>query len=125
VILDYDGRTKFVNASDLADYDQSGMMYGQPPTLKAFKGEQALTSAMLQITENAQTKLYLLSGKGGQDLKGEDLSNFKTYHERQNIKIDSLDLMNVEKAPDDAKAIFLLGARYDLTERELNLVRAI
>ncbi|MEA3188349.1 MAG: gliding motility-associatede transport system auxiliary component [Chthoniobacter sp.] len=123
VILDYDGRTKFVNAPDMADYDQSGMMYGQPPRLKAFKGEQALTSGMLQVTENAQSKLYVLAGKGGPDLKGDDLATFKTYLERQNIKFDSIDLMNVDKVPEDAKAIFVLGARYDLSGRELQMLR--
>ena len=123
VILDYDGRTKFVNATDMADYDQSGMMYGQPPQLKAFKGEQALTGAMLQVIENSQSKLYLLGGKGGPELKGEELSTFKTYLERQNIKFDALNLMNVDKVPDDAKALFLLGARYDVTDRELKILR--
>ncbi len=80
VILDYDGRTKFVNAADLADYDNSGEMYGQPPTLKDFKGEQALTSAMLEVIENQQSKVYLLGGNGGPDLKGDELTTFKTYH---------------------------------------------
>ena len=51
VILDYDGHSKFVNASDMAEVDQSGMMFGQPPTIKAFKGEQAITSALLELTE--------------------------------------------------------------------------
>ena len=107
----------------MADYDQSGMMYGQPPQLKAFKGEQALTGAMLQVIENSQSKLYLLGGKGGPELKGEELSTFKTYLERQNIKFDALNLMNVDKVPDDAKALFLLGARYDVTDRELKILR--
>lgn len=122
VILDYDGRTKFVNAADLADYDSSGAMYGQPPQLKDFKGEQALTSAMLEVSENQQSKLYLLGGKGGPELKTDDLTTFKTYLERQNIKIDTLNLMNVDQVPDDAKALFLLGARYDLTDREVKML---
>lgn len=123
VILDYDGRTKFVNEADMAEIDSSGMMYGQPPQLKAFKGEQALTSAMLEVTENQQSKLYLLGGKGGPELKGDELSAFKTYLERQNIKFDALSLMNVDKVPDDTKAVLILGPRYDLTDRELKLLR--
>src|SRR5215210_2600792 len=45
VILDYDNRNKVVNASNMAEFDQGNVMYGQPPQLKAFKGEQAITSA--------------------------------------------------------------------------------
>ena len=51
VILDYGGKTKFVKADDMAEMDQTGIMMGQPPTMKAFIGEQAITSALLELTE--------------------------------------------------------------------------
>jgi hypothetical protein len=69
VILDYEGRNKFVNAADMADFempDQMAMMMGQSqPKLKAFKGEQAMTSALLELTEGKPNKVYLLAGHGG------------------------------------------------------------
>jgi hypothetical protein len=68
LILDYDGRNKFVNAQEMAEVDNSGMMFGQPPQIKAFKGEQAITSALLELTENKQNKLYLLAGHGEPEL---------------------------------------------------------
>jgi hypothetical protein len=42
--------------------------------------------------------------------------------ERQNLKLDTLTLMNVAQIPDDAKALMLIGAKYDLTDRELKLL---
>src|SRR6478609_11199124 len=41
VILDYNGKSKFVNAMDMAELDMSGAMMGQPPTVRSFKGEEA------------------------------------------------------------------------------------
>jgi ABC-type uncharacterized transport system involved in gliding motility auxiliary subunit len=123
VVVDYQGHSKLVNAADMAEYDNSGEMYGQPPKLTGFKGEQALTSAILEVTEEKQNKIYLIGGKGGPELAGDDLASFKAYMERQNLKLDQLTLMNVEKIPDDAKVLMLIGAKYDLTDRELALLK--
>jgi hypothetical protein len=122
VVVDYQGRSKVVSMGDMAEYDESGEMTGQPPKLKAFTGEQALTSAILEVTEDKQNKIYLIGGKGGPELAGDDLAVLKTYMERQNLKVDTFTLMNVEKIPDDAKALMLIGAKYDLTDRELKLL---
>ena len=123
VILDYDDRSKVVNAADMADFDQGNMMYGQPPQLKDFKGEQAITSALLELVENQQNKLCLMGGHGEPELTDENLSGFKTYVERQNIKIDPLNLMNVDAVPAEAKAVLIISPKYDFSEREMKLLR--
>ncbi|HZH98014.1 MAG TPA: GldG family protein [Fimbriimonadaceae bacterium] len=130
LILDYDGRSKFVNAQDMAEVDSSGAMFGQPPQVKAFKGEQAITSALLEIAEEKQNKIYVLAGHGEPELTsagaGGDtprLSAFSTYVERQNIKAEPLNLSNVDKVPDDARLILITGPQYDLSEREIGLLR--
>jgi len=51
VILDYDGRNKTVKASEMAEVDQGNPMLGEPPKITAFKGEQAITSAMIDLVE--------------------------------------------------------------------------
>lgn len=122
VILDCGGRTKFVNAADMAEYDMGGAMYGQPPVLKAFKGEQALTGALLEINEEKQNKLYAMTGQGEREITDEDLKGIKLFIERQNIKLEPLNLQNVDAVPQDAKALLLLGPRYDFSEREMKLL---
>src|SRR5580700_6787417 len=79
VVVDYDGHSKLVKATDMADYDDSGEMEGQPPTLKDFKGEQALTSAILEVTEEKQNTVYLVGGKGGPELDSDQMAVLKTY----------------------------------------------
>jgi hypothetical protein len=123
VIVDYGGRSKLVNATDMADYDETPEMEGQPATLKDFKGEQAITSAILEVTEPNQSKIYLLGGKGGPDLGSNDLVLLNTYMQRQDLTLEPLELMNVNSIPNDAKVIMIIGAKYDLTDRELTLLR--
>jgi ABC-type uncharacterized transport system involved in gliding motility auxiliary subunit len=125
VVVDYQGHSKLVNATDMAQYDDSGQMYGQDqPKLVGFKGEQAITSAILQVSQDKQNKIYLIGGKGGPELNGADdqLALFKAYMERQNVKLDTVTLMDVPSIPDDASGLMLIGARYDLTDRELTLL---
>lgn len=122
VILDYEGKSKFVNAMDMAEMDNSGAMFGQPPTVRAFKGEEALTSALLEITEEKQSKVYFLSGHGEPAATSQDLSALKSFIDRQNIKLDSLNLNNVDSVPEDASAVAIVGPKTDLSERELKLL---
>src|SRR5215471_16275449 len=49
LVLNYDGLNKTVKASEMADVDKSGMAFGEGPRVAAFKGEQAITSAMIDL----------------------------------------------------------------------------
>jgi len=122
VILDCDGRTKFINAADMADYDTSGAMYGKPPELKAFKGEEAITSGLLEISSDKVSKLYVVKGQGERDITDDTYKGAKTFIERENIKTESLDLQNFAVVPPDASALLIIGPRYDLSEREMKLL---
>ncbi len=126
VILDCGGRTKFVNAQDMVEYEQQDQitaLSGQPPRITSFKGEQAITSALLEVTEDKQNKVYLMAGHGEPELGAPELKSFKAYTERQNIKLESLKLNEVDKVPEDASGLILIGARADYSEREMKLLR--
>ena len=124
VVLDYQGHSKILNVEEMAQYDESGDMYGQQqPKLVGFRGEQALTSAMMEVSEGQQNKVYLIGGKGGPELTSDDLAVLNTYMQRQNLKAETLTLMNVESVPADAKVLMLIGPKYDLTDREMKLLQ--
>ena len=122
VILDYEGKSKFVNAADMAEMDTSRAMFGQPPTIRAFKGEEAITSALLEITEDRQNKVYFLAGHGEPSPTTPELTALKTFVDRQNIKLDTINLNNTDAIPDDSSALVILGPRTDLSEREIKLL---
>ncbi|MEI8340925.1 MAG: GldG family protein [Verrucomicrobiota bacterium] len=121
VILDCEGRTKFVTAIDMANYDTSGVMYGKPPRLTAFKGEQALTAAILEVTEEKQSRVYLLAGHGEPDLKSDSMTTIREFIGRQNIQLNTLNLMD-SAVPPDAKTVLIIGPKFDFSEREMMLL---
>src|SRR5436853_344301 len=51
LVIDYDGRNKTVKASEMAEIDSAGAAFGEGPRVSAFKGEQAITSAMTDLVE--------------------------------------------------------------------------
>src|ERR1700724_4495812 len=55
LVIDYAGRNKTVKASEMADVDQSGMAFSEAPHVTALKGEQAITSAMMDLVEAKKT----------------------------------------------------------------------
>src|SRR5437588_9310499 len=64
LVIDYAGRNKTVKASEMADVDQSGMAFGEGPRVTAFKGEQAITSGMMELVEGKKNTLgYVLGHK--------------------------------------------------------------
>ena len=125
VILDIDGKSKFVNAADMADFeqqDQMAQMTGQPPRLKDFKGEQAITSALLELTEGKPNKVYFVSGHGEPDLSSQDMNVFNESMKRQNIQVAALNLLNTDKIPEDARSLIICGPKYDYSELEMKLL---
>src|SRR5205823_1342362 len=64
LILDYDGRNKTVKASEMAEIDQGNSMFGEPPKVTAYKGEQAVTSALMELVEGKKNTIgYVLGHK--------------------------------------------------------------
>src|SRR6266852_9135115 len=64
LVIDYEGRNKTVKASEMAEVDQSGMAIGEGPRVTAFKGEQVITSAMMDLVEGKKNTIgYVLGHK--------------------------------------------------------------
>ena len=123
IILDYDNRNKAVKASEMAEMDQGNPMFGEPPKMIAFKGEQAITSAMIDLVEGKKNAVgYVLGHKEPPIAEGGPMSLVKTVIENENIKFQELNLFEVPEIPADLKTIVINGPQYDLSERELKLL---
>ena len=124
LIVDYEGRNKTVKASEMADIDQSGMAYGEGPRVTAFKGEQAITSAMMDLVEGKKNTLGYILGHKEPPISGDSpISILKTFIENENIKFQELNLFDVPAIPADLKTIFINAPRYDFSDREMKLLR--
>ncbi|MEI8235342.1 MAG: GldG family protein [Verrucomicrobiota bacterium] len=123
VILATEGRSKFVSAADMAQFEPSLNLLDKP-RLKTFKGEAALTSALIEITEAGASQVYSLSGHGEPLLETRSpFSGLKAYIERQNVKVPPLKLTDVESVPPDAKALLIIAPQYDFSDAELHALR--
>jgi len=131
VILDYDGRSKFVNANDMVEMEQAQMNPFQPmpPRITAFKGEAAITAALLELVEGKPQKLYVTTGHGEPEVKAgaqpekpDEVTILGEYFKRSNIKYEPIKLLDVERVPEDATALMIFGARQDFSEREIQLL---
>jgi gliding motility-associatede transport system auxiliary component len=125
LVLDYDGRNKTVKASEMADIDQSGMAFGEGPRVAAFKGEQAITSAMIDLVEGKKKTLGYVTGHKEPALSAptSPISLLKTFIENENIKFQELNLLDQPAIPSDVNAVMIVGPQYDFSDREMKLLR--
>src|SRR5213595_1016168 len=125
LVLDYDGRNKTVKASEMADVDQSGMAIGEGPRVAAFKGEQAITSAMIDLVEGKKKILGYVTGHKEPALTEgtSPITVLKTFIENENIKFQELNLLDLDAIPENVKTVMIIGPQYDFSDREMRLLR--
>src|SRR6266403_5059957 len=125
LILDYDGRNKTVKASEMADFDQSGTEFGEGPRVAAFKGEQAITSAMIDLVEGKKKTLGYVTGHKEPALSAptSPVTLLKTFIENENIKFQELNLLDQAVIPADMNAVMIVGPQYDFSDREMQVLR--
>jgi hypothetical protein len=124
IILDYQGRNKTVKASEMADIDQGNPMFGEQATIAAFKGEQAITSAMIDLVEGKKNTLGYITGHKEPTLeKNSTISILKTFIENENVKFQEVNLFEAPAIPAEIKTIFINGPQYDFSDREMKLLR--
>src|SRR5881396_2813368 len=124
LVLDYEGRNKTVKTSEMADIDQSGMALGEGPRVAAFKGEQAITSAMIDLVEGKKKTLgYVLGHKEPPLTESSAISVLKTFIENENIQFKELNLLDLDAIPEDVKTVMIIGPQYDFSDREMKVLR--
>lgn len=112
-------RSKTVRAVDLVDFEER-----QPV---AFKGEAALTSAIIEVTQETSPKLYFLTGH--RETAPDDpsprngLSMITRELELRNHSIELLDLTNAAGVPEDAAILVLADPQGELLPSEVDKIR--
>ena len=119
-------RKKYVTSDQLAEYDYSGMQYGQQPKMKGFKGEEQFTAAILGVVNPTQPKLYFTTGHGEHDLDGatqDGLSQLEEYLKRDNLLAEKTTLLKGE-VPADCDLLVVAGPKAPFAEVEIGAIRA-
>ncbi|MGI8891250.1 MAG: GldG family protein [Chthoniobacterales bacterium] len=124
LVVEYQGRSKTVKASEMAEMDQGNPMLGEQPSVKAFKGEQAITSALIDIVEGKKNTVGYLVGHREPPLgEKSPISVLKTFIENENVEFQELNLFEVPAIPADFKVIMIAGPQYDFSDREMKMLR--
>lgn len=86
----------------------------------SFEGENALTGAIVYVTNEELPKLYNLTGHGEQELS----ESISTGIKRQGMELTDLNLLTSEGIPQDADGILIHGPQRDISENEKALLSA-
>jgi hypothetical protein len=92
---------------------------------QAFKGEQALTAAILNVSNPRQTKIYFLTGHGEMSVDDvsadRGLSSLDAELISRNFAVEPLDLSQSHRIPADAAVVVIAGPQgpFDPIEQEL------
>ena len=125
IILDCDGRSRFLNIGDMADFDMRSAAQGEAPRLMAFRGEQVLTGALIGLLRPESQVVYFLQGHGEPPLgSASPVTVLVDYIQKQNAKVDALSLASSDAVPADAAALVVLAPKFDLDERERAVLSA-
>jgi ABC-type uncharacterized transport system involved in gliding motility auxiliary subunit len=117
-------RKKYVEEDKLADLDFSGGELGRSaPEIKAFKGEEAFTSAILAVTESRTPHVYFSAGHGEVPIdsaeRGRGYTEAKQLLERDNLTVAKWESLGKDAVPADADAIVVAGQRTAFLEPEV------
>lgn len=117
-------RTKYVTSDQMAEMDYSGMQYGQGPTMRAFKGEEQFTSAILSLVAPDVPKVYFVTSHGEAALEGGGGSGDRSLAvlgdtlKRENMEAADVSLLSGE-VPADADVVAIVGPTRAYTESEI------
>ena len=114
-------RKKYVTEDQLADLDFSRARMGGEPTIKAFKGEQEFTSAILSVTQTRTPKVLFTSGHGERPLEGRGRDGFYTLSEtlrRDNCVVSEWASLGASAVPEGTDCVVVAGPRTSFTEPE-------
>lgn len=123
VLLRGAGRTRYIPQDEIV-FKVKASSSGEQAQF--FRGEAAITSAMIGLLEGGARKFYLLAGKGSRDEEAaaRDMASLLELGRQQNFDVQPLNLTPLSAIPSDASGVIIAGPRYDLTERELGMVQA-
>jgi hypothetical protein len=93
----------------------------------AFRGEQVLTAAMLDVSTLGREKIYFLSGHGELRIDNADaqigLSTVRYQLKLRNYDVEALDLTAVRRIPADASLLVLVSPQNSFTRAEQEMIR--
>lgn len=103
---------RVIDGYDFVEYDYSGASLGQGPKVKAFKGEQLITSAILELMEERKPKVLFTTGHGEASIEDGDvraLAAAKKLLGRDNFDLETWSSIGQETVPAGTDLLVIAG----------------
>jgi ABC-type uncharacterized transport system involved in gliding motility auxiliary subunit len=126
VVFDSGEDRRVVNAADLADYDYSGMQFGQGPEMRGFKGEQVFTSTLVELMESRKPKILFTTGHGElklDDFSARGLSAARDLLGQDNFQLEEWPSLGEVAVPAETDLVVVAGPTSTFLEPELEVLR--
>lgn len=128
VILFESGENRrLVDSADLAEYDYSGLQFGQGPRMTGFKGEQSFTSALVELSGGESPKVLFTTGHGELqlgDFSPAGLSALEELLERDSFEVESWASLGQAAVPEGTQLVVIAGPTANFLEPELAALTA-
>lgn len=112
-------RCYLIAAADLLKINRDAA--NNPSDVDAFRGEEALISAILKVANDSVPVVYSLVGEGEASLESTDrrfgLSEFAAQLRSRQIKVVPLNLSRAEDVPEDAAMLLIANPRIPVSPR--------
>jgi hypothetical protein len=126
VVFKSGDRKKHVSVDQLAELDFSRARMGGEPTIKAFKGEQEFTSAILTVTESKTPKVLFTAGHGERKIDSRSRDGFwgvaETFR-RDNCKVEEWASLGAGDVPAGTDLLVVAGPKSAFTEPEREAIK--
>ncbi len=121
-------RTKYISIDDIVERDYS--LGPHRPRLRAFKGEEQFTKALIDVSRERPAKVYLLSGHSELDTFGEEsVRRFDAALRNLNYDVEALKLdfgpeSKAKEVPADCDVLAILGPKTRFDDQEIAALKA-
>ncbi|MDH3402055.1 MAG: GldG family protein [Acidobacteriota bacterium] len=122
IVFESGGDRRLVEAQDLAEYDYSGLQFGQGPRMTGFTGEQSFTSALVELGGGARPKVLFTTGHGELqlgDFSPAGLSAVEDLLARDNFEVESWASLGQTAVPAGTQLVVIAGPTGNFLPPEL------
>jgi len=126
VIFMHGDKRKDVSVSEIFQIFPSNPYTRQPPQEPIFKGEDAFTSAIRDILDDTERKVYFVTGHG-ERAAGSKAGDYNMVAEGlrgMNFTISDINLVGKKAVPEDASVLVIAGPTAPISKAELALVES-
>jgi ABC-type uncharacterized transport system involved in gliding motility auxiliary subunit len=123
VVFESGDDRRVVEDGDLADYDYSGMQFGQAPQMTGFKGEEAFTGAILELVESRKPKVLFTAGHGEASIDEPGATGYSQVRDllgKENLEITAWTSLGKPEVPDGTDLVVVAGPKAAFVQPELD-----